>query len=188
MVPLEPAQMPDALESKAIDAYSAWEPTPSISLARSPKNRAIYRGMSTDWVVFSREFANEQPQLALQLVASYVRAINWMRAEKKNLDRAGVWVLDDSAKFIGKKPEINLQKATEIARKDLLDVPGAPAVPNKIDGLPPLAREFDFLLKQGKLASNTDPGKVQEAFSYDGLSKVQSNPGRFRTFEFKYDE
>jgi ABC-type taurine transport system substrate-binding protein len=70
LVAMEPSQMPDALENGSIDAFSAWEPTPSISIARNSKNRAIYRGMSTDWVVVSKEFAEQQPQAALFLVAS----------------------------------------------------------------------------------------------------------------------
>lgn len=188
LVPLEPAQMPDALENGSIDAFSAWEPTPSISLARNAKNRAIYRGMSTDWVVVSKDFADQQPQATLFLVASYARAINWMRAAHANLQRAGGWVLGDGESFTAQPRAVTLAKAVEIARKDLLDVPGAPAVPAKVDGVPPLTREFEFLQQQGRIPAGVDAGHVAKAFAYTGLKQVQADPKQYRLFAYDYDQ
>jgi ABC-type nitrate/sulfonate/bicarbonate transport system substrate-binding protein len=188
LVSMEPAQMPDALESGAVDAYSAWEPTPSISLARNPRNRAIYRGMSTDWVVLSRDLAETRPEVARLLVASYARAINWMRAAGQNATRVGRWVMADGEAFTGRKPDLPLNKAIEIARKDLLDVPGAPAVPSLLDGLPPLMREFDFLRQQRRIAADADTRRITEAFAYGGLRQVQSEPKKHQLFVYNYDQ
>lgn len=187
LVMLDPAQMPDALEAGTVDAYSAWEPTPSISFARNPRNKAIYRGMSTDWVVLSREFAEGQPEVAALLTASYVRGIQWMRQKSTNLERVADWVLADLAEFTGQAPKLSRQKAIDIARKDLLDVPGAPAIPSLVDGAPPLTREFAFIKSQGRMAPDIDDGVVRKAFSYDGLRKVQSDPKRYRLNSFDYD-
>lgn len=188
LVPLDPAAMPDALDQGAVDAYSAWEPTPSISLARSPKNRAIYRGMSTDWVVFSREFAERDANVSQMLVAAYVRSLNWMRKSKENLDRAGAWVLAETEKFNGEPAKVTAAKAIEIARKDLLEVPGAPSVPTLVDGAPPLSREFAFLKEQGRIAATVDDAFIRDAFAFDGLRKVQADPKKYRLFSFDYDE
>lgn len=188
LVPMEPSQMPDALEAGTVDAYSAWEPTPSISLERNPKNRAIYRGMSTDWIIVSREFSDKQPQAALHIAASMARAINWMRAASLNAERAGHWVMADGEIFTGKKPDLSLTKAIDIARKDLLDVPGAPSIPTKVDGLPPLTREFEFLQQQGRVPSNVSVNKIAEAFSYTGLRQVQANPKKYRLYSYDYDQ
>lgn len=188
MVAMEPSQMPDALEAGTIDAFSAWEPTPSISIARNSKNRAIYRGMSTDWVVVSKDFADQQPQAALFLVASYVRAINWMRASSPNAERAGGWVLGDGEAFTAQPRSVSLAKAVEIARKDLLEVPGAPAVPAKVDGVPPLTREFEFLQQQGRIPAGVDANRVAQAFAYTGLKQVQADPKKFRLFVYDYEQ
>ena len=188
LVPLEPAAMPDALDKGEVDAYSAWEPTPSISLARSPKNRAIYRGMSTDWVVFSREFAERDSSVTQMLVAAYVRSLNWMRKSKENLDRAGAWVLAETEKFNGEPAKVTAAKAIEIARKDLLEVPGAPSIPTLVDGAPPLSREFAFLKEQGRIPPTVDESVIHEAFAFDGLRKVQGDPKKYRLFTFDYQE
>lgn len=186
LVNLDPTQMPDALDDGRVAAYSAWEPTPSISLARNPRNRAIYRGMSTDWLVFSRAFAERQPELADLLTASYVRAINWMRQKSSHLEQAAEWVLADATAFSGKAPALPRAKAIEIARKDLLDVPGAPAVPALVDGAPPLSRELAFLKAQGRLPAETNDSLLRAAFAYDGLKRVQSDPKRHRLYQFDY--
>ncbi len=188
LVILEPSAMPDALESGTVDAYSAWEPTPSISLARNPKNRAIYRGMSTDWVVMSRDFAEKRPKAALLIVSAFVRAINWMRSSSQHADQAGRWVLADGEAFTGVRPSLPLAKAVEIVRSDLLEVPGSPAVPSKLDGMPPLLREFEFLQQQGRMPAGVSAQKVSEAFAYPGLKQVQSDPRTHRLFDYDYDQ
>jgi ABC-type nitrate/sulfonate/bicarbonate transport system substrate-binding protein len=187
LVPMEPSQMPDALENGSIDAYSAWEPTPTISLNRSPKNRAIYRGMSTDWVVLSKEFADKHPQAAVALVASFARGVQWMRASQANVERAAAWVVADGVAFTGKPSALPLSKVVEIVRKDLLDVPGAQAVPSKVDGVLPLSRELEFLQQQGRIAREFDAAKVVEAFAYPALKQVQADPKKYRLHVYDYD-
>ena len=188
MVPMEPSQMPDALDSGTIDAYSAWEPTPSISIARSPKNRAIYRGMSTDWVVLSGELVEQRPQATRALLASYARAINWMRAGNANAEQAGRWVMADGDAFTAAPRALSLAKVVDIVRKDLLEVPGAPAVPSKIDGEPPLLREFQFLQQQGRIPMGVTADRITRAFAYMGLRQVQADPKRYRLFSYAYDQ
>lgn len=187
LVPMEPSQMPDALENGSVDAYSAWEPTPTISLTRNPKNRAIYRGMSTDWVVLSKEFADSQPKAALALVAAFARSVQWMRSASANVERAAQWVLADGTAFTGKPSALSLAKAVEIVRKDLLDVPGAPAVPSKVDGVLPLSRELEFLQQQGRIGTEFDISRVAQALGYEGLKQVQADPKKYRLHVYDYE-
>jgi ABC-type nitrate/sulfonate/bicarbonate transport system substrate-binding protein len=187
LVPMEPADMPDALEAGTIDAFSAWEPTPSISLARSPKNRAVYKGMSTDWVVMPRELTTKHPRVAMTLMASYVRSINWMRRAKANVEQAASWVLADGNSFTALPSRLALDKAVEIAYKDLLNVPGAPSIPSLLDGVSPLVREFTFLKELGTLPGNTDVEVLRAAFNYGGLKTIQADPKGYRLFVFDYD-
>ncbi len=187
LVPMEPASMTEALEEGTVDAFSAWEPVPAIALARNPGNRAIYKGMSTDWVVLSRDFVQARPKAALLLVAAYVRAINWMRSAHTHAEQAARWVIADGHAFLGTPPAVAPSKAVEIVRNDLLGVPGAPAVPAKLDGLPPLHSEFAFLQAQGRIPAEAKVGLVTEAFAYQGLREVQGDPKKHRTFSFDYD-
>lgn len=188
LVSLEPSQMPDAMESGAVAAFSAWEPTPSIALARNTKNRAIYKGMSTDWVVMPRQWVAAQPKAALALTAAYIRSINWMRRSKANVQAVAAWVLADGNAFTAEPSRLSLNKVTEIAYKDLLDVPGAPSIPSLVDGLPPLVREFDFLKEVGTIPAAVNADVLRGAFGYGGLKTVQTDPKGFRLFAFDYDQ
>jgi hypothetical protein len=76
----------------------------------------------------------------------------------------------------------------DIARTDLLDVPGAPAVPAKVDGVPPLTREFAFLQELGRLPDGATLQQVTQALSYDGLRRVQSTPQQYRIHQAEYDQ
>lgn len=187
LVAMDPGQMLQALESGAVDAFSAWEPTPTIAIQRNAANRPIYRGMSTDWVVAAEPFAREQAPVALALTAAYARAILWMRAANANLERAASWVLSDGEAFTGEARALSLAKAMDIARKDLLDVPGAPAVPARVDGVPPLTREFEFLRELGRLPAEALAAQVTQALTYDGLRKVQAAPRVYRQHQFEYE-
>lgn len=184
--PMEPAQMPDALEDGSIAAFSAWEPTPSIAFERNPKNKAIYRAVATDWVVFARDFAEKKPDAANALIASYVRAINWMRKKPANLEQAADWVLAGTQAFTGAPPKLSKNAAIEIARRDLLGVSGAPAIPAKIDGEVPLARELAFLKGQGKISAQVDDSVLKRAFAYEALKQIQAQPQRYKVFTFDY--
>lgn len=187
LVSMEPSKMPLALDDGSVDAFSAWEPTPSIAMQRNVANRAIYRGMSTDWVVADSIFVRKQSEQALAMTAAYVRALNWMRKSSANLERAASWVLQDGEAFTGEPRAIAVARAMDIARKDLLDVPGAPTVPVKVDGVPPLSREFDFLQSLGRLPASASQQQLSQAFGYDGLRKVQAAPQKYRIFQYEYE-
>lgn len=188
LVALEPAEMPDALDAGAVAAFSAWEPTPSIALARNAKNRAIYKGMSTDWVVMPRAWTSAQPKAAMALTAAYIRSINWMRQSRANALTAASWVLADGSAFTGEPSRLALDKVVEIAYKDLLDVPGAPSIPSVVDGMPPLMREFAFLKEQGVIAANANADVLRAAFGYNGLKSAQADARGLRLFSFSYDQ
>jgi ABC-type nitrate/sulfonate/bicarbonate transport system substrate-binding protein len=186
LVAMEPTEMPQALDSGTVDAFSAWEPTPTIAMQRNPANRPIYRGMSTDWVVVAAAFAQERAPVVLAMTAAYARAVVWMRTSNANLERAASWVLSDGEAFTGQARSITLAKAMDIARKDLLEVPGAPAVPAKVDGVPPLTREFEFLRELGRLPPDARPDHVTAALAYDGLRRVLASPQQYRVHQADY--
>lgn len=188
LVSIEPADMPEALENNLVDAFSAWEPTPTISISRNAKNRAIYKGLSTDWVVFSKKWVENNPEIALLMMASYVRAINWMRQSNEHLEIAAKWVLSDGKDFTGTASQISVDKAMEIARKDLLNVPGAPSIPSLVDGVPPLSREFDFLKEIGRIHTNASDAALRNGFQYKDLKTIQASPKVYGLFHYDYEQ
>lgn len=185
LVPMGVADMPTALQNGEVDAFAAWEPFTTMALGNSPHHQIVFRGSSSDYFVINRSFASKSPQAALQLIAGYVRAIHWMRASRANLEQAARWALAETAKFSGDTRTLTVAQATGITRRELLDVPSAPALVD--DGGPPrLKAEFEFLQRLGKLPPGADWSKVDAALAYDGLNSVMHDPRRFKLHQFDY--
>ena len=180
-------EMPDALERGDIDAFAAWEPAPSIALSNSDNNRIVFRGVSTDYFVIARDFEQRQPETARHLAAGFYRAIEWMRRSSGNLDQAARWLMADAEAMSGKPMALSPAQIAAITRREILNIPSAPAIPNKA-GVPPLKNEFLFLEKLAKLPAGAKQENVSAAFTYDGLARVLAEPKKYQLRSFDYQE
>lgn len=185
LVKLPVADLPDALAHGQIDAFAAWEPAPSVALSENSANRVIYRGLTSDFMVLDRKFIKQCPDQALQLIASFVRAIEWMRRSRSNLEQAALWVKLDSEAFSGKAMTLPVAHVVRITHKEILDIPAAPSIPGRLS-TPPLKDEFEFLAGLGKLPPDAKWQFVAEAFRYDGLAQVLKEPHKFQISVFDY--
>ena len=179
------ADMPQALEDGALDAFAAWEPFTTIALNKNPRNHIVFRGASSDYFVVSRVFARQQAHATLELVAAFVRALEWMRESQANLELAARWVMAESAAFSGVAPALTSAQVRAITRRELLDVPSAPTLLDS-GGPPRLKAEFEFLRRLGKLPSTAAWAQVEAALAYDGLTSVQSDERRWRLHTYDY--
>ncbi len=186
LVPMGVDAMPDALKRGEIDAFAAWEPAPSIALANTPENRIVFRGVSSDYFVVSQAFARRSPAAVDALVAAYVRAIDWLRLSQKNLDRAARWAQAEAEAFSGRPSDLPLEKITSITRRDILNIPSAPAIINNPKAPPPLLAEFDFLKRLNKIPANGNWDNVAKALDNDLLPRVVTNPRQHETARFDY--
>lgn len=186
LVAMQVNDMPEALRRGEIDAFAAWEPAPSVALASSPAHRIVFRGLSSDYFVIGKTFAQRAPLAVDELLAAYVRAIEWMRLSQKNIERAAAWVKADALRFSGKPSELPLEQIVSIVRRELLNVPSAPTIIRNQRAMSPLKGEFDFLLRLGKVPAGGRWEAVAEALNNDLLVRVQTDPKRFETYRFDY--
>ncbi|MEY4738331.1 MAG: hypothetical protein RL302_2650 [Pseudomonadota bacterium] len=187
MVQLRIDEMPEALERGDIDAFAAWEPAPSVALARNAANRIVFRGLSSDYFVIERAFAKRAPEAALHLVAGFLRAIEWMQRSQRNVEKAATWTLADGLAFSGKVAAVTAGQIVAITRREILDIPSAPAIPMGPNNIP-LKTEFQFLEKLGKLPAGARWEKVEAAFGYDGLARVLGDPRKYLIATFDYED
>lgn len=186
LVPMGVDEMPDALEQGRIEAFAAWEPAPSVALARTPANRIIFRGQSTDFFVFSRDFTKAHPEAAREVVAGFIRSLEWMRKGRSNVEQAARWAMIDGEILTGKSAQVTVNQAVNIARREILDIPSAPATPPATGTDPMLASEFRFLRRLGKIPEDAPWERIQSAFSYTGLQEVMRDKRRYRINDFDY--
>lgn len=187
LVSLSIDDMPAALERGDIDAFAAWEPATVIALSNSNQNHIVFRGLSTAYFVIGKDFAQRYPEAALQVTASFVRAIAWMRRSRNNLERAARWAMADGQAFSGKPAAVSVEQLMAVTRRDILNVPSAPAMPVTTDA-PLLKDEFQFLSNRGKLPAGAQWDNVIAAFTYDGLAQVMTEPQKYKISTFDYEE
>ncbi len=187
LVALTIDEMPAALTQGRIDGFAAWEPAPTVALASHPQARIVFRGPSSDYLVLTRRFVQRHPEAARHLVAALVRALEWMRQSRGNIETAARWAMHDGSAFSGQAPVLPLAQAVTIARREILEVPAAPAIPAASGDRHLLLGEFHFLQQRGKLPANTSWERLAMAFAYDGLQQVTTAPTRYRLYVFDYE-
>jgi len=188
LVALAADLMPGALARGEIDAFAAWEPAPALALAGNARNQIVFRGLSTDYFVIGRAFEQRAPEAARALVAGFARAVEWLRGPQRNIEKAARWTRADGAAFSSEAAAATPAQIVAIMRRDLLNVPSAPAMPAELSDPATLKNEFDFLRQVGKLPAEARWSQVAAAFGYDGLARVLSEPRRYALRVFDYDE
>ena len=188
LVPLNVDEMPEALAKGSIDAFAAWEPAPSIALRSGKAFKTVYRGLSTDYFVLSRGFVQRHPDGAREVVAAFVRALNWMSSSQEALLQSSSWTLADGAAFSGKAQKTTPDQAAAIVRQEILDVVSAPVIPRTgTDGRDLLQSEFEFLQELGKIPPGMGWDRVASSFARDLLREILERQGRYQLSEFDYD-
>lgn len=187
LVPMEVSDMPAALEKGLVDAFSAWEPAPTIALAKHPEYRVVYRGLNMSFLVMSRHVVENHPEAARHFVAAYARAIHWMRSNRRNLETAARWALQAGTAFSGKPAALTAEQAAQITRREILDVPSAPVVPEvELTERGTLYKEFLFLNSQAKLPGNPGWNTIRGSFARELLEEIFTHSGKYRLREFDY--
>jgi sulfonate transport system substrate-binding protein len=185
LVPLRVDQMAEALEKGSIDAFAAWEPAPTMALANSDKYRIVFRGVSSAYFVIGKPFAERSPEAARHLIAGMMRAVDWMQRSSRNVEAAAKWAASDAQAFTGKPLKVSNLQIMNITRRELLDVPSAPAIPAS-PGSPPLQKEYLFIEKLGKLPPGASWDKVAQAMKFEGVTQVLAQPGKYQLGVFDY--
>lgn len=188
LVPMAVRDMPDALASGQIDAFAAFEPTPSATLKKFPgRYKALHRQISPAYFVVSRQVTDSQPEAARLMIAALHRAVRWMSASRANLDQASRWTLDSMTRFTGKPVDLGERDIAALTRTDLLEVAGVPLIPpGEIRQGGALWQTFDFFKKAGKLPAELNWQKVEASFDRRLNGEVQAQAKVYRLSKFGY--
>ena len=189
LVSMNVRDMQEALLANRIDAFAAWEPTPSTILHRYPgRFVALHKQISPAYLVISRKMSRENPEAARLLVASLHRAVRWLQKSRSNLNLASAWAVVAMGDFTGKPPEIAFREVAALTRTDLLDIAGVPHTPsNEGKENSALWRSFEFFKQSGKLPPDMSWQKVQASFDNEHTPQVIANSKRYKLDEFDYE-
>jgi NitT/TauT family transport system substrate-binding protein len=185
--PMENSELSEALASGRIDAFSAFEPVPTAALSKHKEFVVIQKFLNASYFYLGRKFVERHPEEAIQVVASFVRALRWMKADERNLLRAAGWTLEAGRGLKGSPPDWSVEQIAAIVRTDSLKLISDPFIPAgdlAKDGR--LHKAFDFLKKQGKIPASTPWEKIRGSMDQAMMKEVVSNPGKYLLNRFDY--
>ncbi len=188
LISMEVNEMPEALHSGEITAFSAWEPTPAITLIRYPENVVIHRYLSSGYIYFTKVFSDKYPEAVRQIIAAEVRALRWMQRSEENLLRSSKWALQASESLTGQKLTLTIEQNAALVRKDILGITSPPIIPQsdlRQDG--PLQTEFEFLKTLNKIPTSVNWERVQNSFDFQVMIDVITHSKKYKLNEFNYD-
>lgn len=186
LVQMDVDSMPGALEDRSIDAFSAWEPTPKITLEKNPNFIVTHKGRSYGFLYVSQDLLERSPEGVYHLLASEIRAIWWLRNRDENIERAGEWAKDSSLLISPGGISLSEHLIMDLTKKDL---PGIrtreyPRIPlDLLSDFGALEMEFEFLREQGFVSKEKTWEDVRKNFDLSVIETVISNPEKYRIFE-----
>lgn len=186
VVGMEVDDMAQALARGEIDAFCAWEPTPVLALAAHPEFYLVHKGLNFSFLCLRRDFAAAHPDQARYLAAAVARACLWMR-EPGTLERAAGWIRNSASNFQGRPYFLTAEQTAALTSSDLLKVPAAPQIPDRLlaeNGL--LFKEFSHLKARGKIPPDLPWARVRAAFDTGLLRGVLADPEAYRLGRFDY--
>ena len=189
LIPMDIGEMPEALHAGDIDAFSAWEPTPTITLNKYKDTVIIYSKLNSGYLYFSKDFAIEHHDAMCQVVAAAIRAISWMQASDENLIRASFWSRKAGEELMGRNLEISDEEIAKLAKEDVIGMKQPCRIPKgDLELMGTLHHEFEFLKSLDKIPATADWDKVQNSFDKRIIEEILANPKKYRLNEFDYIE
>ncbi len=189
LIPMDVSQMPAALSNGDVDAFSAWEPTPSISIKEAPDNIVLHRGLISSFLYFKNSFAKQHPEALRVIVASHIRSLRWMNKSTENLIKACDWGIEGSEEFLGEEMLLSTQDYSELVKSEILNNSPWGRIPENLvleDGL--LAKEFEFLKSRNKLPVDADMQQTLEKFDLSIVDDIVAQPKKYKLDSFSYKD
>lgn len=186
LVPMEVSEMPRALAGGRIDAFCAWEPTPSIAFASYPDFHLVHKGLNYGFLCLRRDFVTSHPAEAREMLAAVARACFWMR-EGGQMQQLAQWTTQAATKFQAEPFALKPEQMMSITRRDLLDVQSSPRIPEMLlREQEVLYQKFLFLKKMGKIPETASWAKVRGSINLAMLREVMADSDRYALRGFDY--
>ncbi|MEW6221453.1 MAG: ABC transporter substrate-binding protein [Thermodesulfobacteriota bacterium] len=188
IVPMPVADLPRAMTQGQIEAFSAWEPTPTAFLAAHPDAAAIHRFLNASYLFFRRSLLQDRPEAATRIMASYLRALRWLGGQDRHLSQAAQWTQAAADAFSG-RAGASVDQIAAVTRSDLLRFGSRPLIPQG-DREPGgrLAKAFAFLRGQGLIAAGASWDRVAASLDTELATAVLADPDRYRLEAFDYTD
>ena len=181
LVAIDVNEMPEALTGGVVDAFAAWEPTPTTTLARNPSAGVVSLDIATGYLYFERGFAERYPVIVRDIVASQIRSMTWLKRGHSHLMAASRWTVEAGRELLGDRSPPPAEQWAAAANAGLLGTETSAALPEEDmqDG-GPLHRSFLFLQELGLISKGARWLDVATCFDPTVVAEVVSDGTAYR--------
>lgn len=181
--------MPEALANGKIDAFCAWEPTPSLAMASYRNFNVLNRNISMGYLCMSNEFIKNDPVSARYITAAHIRAIRWMNSNRQNLYDAASAAIKESMEYRrGAKLQASPGLYLSIIKRDLLEMSDSAMInPDDIKDGGVLYNVFNYLKHRNGVPSDSKWLTVKKNISIELLKEVNNNALEYKLDQFDYN-
>ena len=164
LLPMDVDVMPDAFFSGKVDAFSAWEPTPTICTINH-NSKIIHRSLASGYMYFSKGFSEKQSAAVRALVTAQIRALTWLHQSHENKTTAIHWMLKAIASLTGKPAKISVKASLPLINASLRILARRPIIPmDDISQNGRIHRAVQFLRAIGKIPKKTTWNHIRACF------------------------
>lgn len=186
MVDMNIEKLTAALVDGEIDAFAGWEPVPTSALAANKNLKIISQFLNSDFAYWRKGFAEQKPEVARQILAAYVRAVYWLKANDTNLSMGAKWSMAGTESFLGKRSKLTIAQFKQRIRENLSLVGNTAIPPNEFNKGSYLNRAFRLLQKKGKMNKEVDWEQVQKSLRADLVQEVIKDQDKYKILMFDY--
>ena len=183
LIPMNVNKLAEALGKGQIQAFAAWEPTPSIA-AKEIGAKTIRRMLSSGYTWFRKDFAENHPEAVRLIVASQIRALNWLHESRENRIRASRWGLETWKRIFLRPAPLTPEEFADILEVSLHNLSGVPVIPAR--DLAPEGRASkltEFLKGLGKIDPAISWEEIRKCLDRDIALGVMSDPVKYRLYD-----
>lgn len=189
LVAMDIDEILDAFVRGEIDAFSAWEPTPTIAVRSLDNASIIHRSYTVGFLYFNSSLFEKHPDAVKEVVASVVRALIWLKRNTNNLGMAASWAIEAVEDFSGEEFVLAVDDYVTIARNDILGIEALSLIPARdIEAGGYLEKELAFLLDAGTLPATTVPDAVLDKFDRSLVMDIIANKTLYGVNKFDYED
>jgi NitT/TauT family transport system substrate-binding protein len=187
LIPLNVNQMSKQLADKKIDAFAAWEPTPSLALKEDRTFTTIHKQISTGYFYLSQDFSINNVKVTKCLVASLLRAYNWLNEDRQNVVLSARWLKSEIEFFTKESFKLSENEIVKLAKKDILGFAGSQSLANDESIIKnQLFEEFEFLKQLNKIPAEISWERVLNSFNYSFISDIINESEDYQIYEYSY--
>ncbi len=187
LVAMDVNKMPGAFARGDIDAFSAWEPMPSVAVRSLDNAFVIHRSYTVGFMYFVASLYDKRPDAVRDVAASVVRALIWLKRDTLNLERAATWAIESAEDFSGKDSVLIAGDYIEIAREDILGIDSFGLIPAR--DLKPggyLEKALTFLQDIGEIPASDGLDSVLDKFDRTLVLDIIANKTLYGVNKFDY--